>query len=83
MTVDPYQQIEVYFEDRLFKEVYFNINFNGYYLSAISEGSIRSTYPFLENNKELSMNVSFSFMDNNQVAKMFTIDGIRRILVKK
>jgi len=74
-SIDILNQIEIKFENRLFQEVYFNINFNGYFLAGVSSGKIDTTSPFL-NYKSLRMRISFTCMSGEGQSKMFSIDNV-------
>ncbi|MEK4107023.1 DUF4365 domain-containing protein [Paenibacillus sp. FSL R10-2791] len=80
---DSHQQIEIRFENRLFQQVYFNINFNGYYLAGIATGDIKKTYPFLLSENDLSMSVNFTCSGSDGRSRGFIIEDIKRISVNK
>jgi tetratricopeptide (TPR) repeat protein len=80
---DTQQKIEVSFENRLHREVYFNINFNGYYLSGITTGSIKSIYPYLLTEKDLSMTICLTCVGDDGISRKFIIDSVKRININE
>ncbi|WP_248547790.1 DUF4365 domain-containing protein [Paenibacillus odorifer] len=82
-VIDIQQQVKLLFEDRLFEEVYFNFDFNGYFLSGLSVGKIDKTFPFLSNNNGLKMSILFMSTDYDGSTKTFEINNICDISSKK
>lgn len=79
-ATDSMNQITIKIEDRNYQEVYFNINFNGYYLSSSSQGNIADTFPYLLN-PDLNATLVFTYLVDNENSLMFAIKDVKTFTV--
>jgi len=79
-VTDSMNRIIIKIEDRKYQEVYFNINFNGYYLSSISKGNIADTFPYLLH-PALNATLVFTCRVDNENALMFAIKDVKTFMI--
>ncbi|WP_199426653.1 tetratricopeptide repeat protein [Thermaerobacillus caldiproteolyticus] len=76
-------KVEVKIERRISEEVYFNINFNGYYLASISDGfskeALKNFKESYEQNKYIV--ISLSCVSENNIVNHFAIK-VKRVIFK-
>ncbi|MEZ2657922.1 tetratricopeptide repeat protein [Aneurinibacillus aneurinilyticus] len=81
--IDSCNQIEIRFEDRITGDIYFNINFNGYYLAGLTAGNLKETFKDLkkawDENQIMTIILQYS---TESTIKMFSVSDIKKVLFK-